>query len=303
MADILNNNSDFGPFSRAQLYLDSLDPGLGDSANHIHNSRDILGMMEQYRQFPGRANPSNESYPPVPAYSSSSSIYSNAANSIFDTKSARQPPKRNTPSGSPCPSISQTFDHPPSTLSSASGASAQSTASSADGSPYASSTHHLPYQEKWSEPLRGLCIAPEIVNSEGYGQDSYTMTSLDNDLMLEDDKYPTFVGKSSDNVVSLFPLSQKSSSAIFHVSRPQNSVHPFPSLPLALYTTTSSRNVTIDSILQEANTRLQRPLRLMSPLSAGSPAASLKAFTGKCQSDLSVEHKGLFGSPMTLASG
>ena len=305
MAKVHNGVNDFVLFPRDQPYLDTFDLGLGESFNSLQYIRETASNMHQHGHFSDQASTSYDSYPPVSTYSSTSSIYYGAPSVTFDAPKGGigQSLQRHTPSGPPSPSVSQAFDHPPSTLSSASGASAQSTASSADGSPYASATHHLPYQDKWPEPLHGLGIGPEIVNSEGYGHDTYPMTSLDNDLMLGDSKFANYVGEYGKNFSPLFPMSHKIASSISSGSASQTFLQAFSSPPMALDTTASTRDATIDSILEEANTRIQRPSHLISPLSATSSAGSFTNLTSKHKNkNEPTERYRSFKSPITPAS-
>ena len=276
--------------------MGTLDPGL-DSFNNMPYQPNAISDMHQHGDFSGQASTSYESYPPVSTYSSAPSAYFRAQNLPYETQKANmgRPLRQQTPSGSPSPSNSQAFDHPPSTLSSASGASAQSTASSADGSPYASATHVLPYEDKWSGPLHGLGIAPGIVNSESFNQDSFPPANFDHDLVLEDSKFSNYVGECGKNFSLSLPLSH-SFTSISSASASQSLVPASSSRPLAIDTTTGIKDVTIDSILEEANGKIQKPLQLDSPISAASAAAASPAFfTSKHQTSS-------FRSPLTPAS-
>ena len=276
MAKVYSSVSDFVLFPRDQSYMATLDPRLGDNFDNMQYSPNTVGNMHRHGNFSGQPSTSYESYPPVSAYSSGPSAYFGAQNMPYETQKGNmgRPLRRQTPSGSLSPSISQAFDHPPSSLSSASGASAQSTTSSIDGSPYASATHVLPYEDKWSGPLHGLGIAPGIVSSESFAQDSFPPANFESDLMLEDSKFPNYVGECDKDFSSSVTLSQPLVSPVFSRLAPQKSVSAFPPRPLALETTTACKGVTIDSILKEANSKIQRPLQLVSPISTASVAAS-----------------------------
>ena len=276
MAKVYSSVSDFVLFPRDQTYMAALDPRLGDNIDNMHYSPNAVGSMHRHGNFSGQSSTSYESYPPVSAYSSGPSAYFGAQNMPYETQKGNmgRPLRRQTPSGSPSPSISQAFDHPPSSLSSASGASAQSTASSTDGSPYASATHVLPYEDKWPGPLHGLGIAPGIVSSESFTQDSFPSANFESDLMLDDGKFPNYVGECEQDFSSSVTLSQPLVSSVFSRLAPQKSVPAFFSRPLALETTTACKGVTIDSILEEANSKIQKPMQLVSPISAASVAAS-----------------------------
>ena len=301
MAKVYSSFSDFVPFPRDQPYMGTLDPRL-DNFNNLQYHLNAASNMHRQGDFSGQSNTSYESYPPVSAYSSAPSAYFGAQNVPYETQKGNmgRPLQRQTPSGSPSPSISQTFDHPPSTLSSASGASAQSTAS--EGSPDASATHGLPYEHKWSGPLHGLGIAPGIVSSESFSQDSFPPANFENDLMLEDSKFPNYVGECGENLYVSFPLSQSFASSVFSRLASQSLESASSSRPLALDTTTGTKDVTIESILEEANSKLQKPVQLVSPVPAASAAASPTSFTSKHQTTSPSRRKGSFRSPLTIAS-
>ena len=303
MAKVYSSVSDFVLFPRDQPYMGTLDLRL-DDFNNMHYQPNAVSNMHRHGDFSSHASTSYESYPAVSAYSSAPSAYFGAQNVPHETQkgSMARPLRRQTPSGSPSPSISQAFDHPPSTLSSASGASAQSTASSADGSPYASATHVLPYEDKWSGALHGLGIAPGIVNSESFAQDSFPPANFEHDLMLEDDKFPNYVGECGKNFSLSFPYSQSFASSVSSSLASQNFVPASSSRPLARNTTTGTKGVTIDSILEEANRKLQKPVQLISPVSAASAAASPTSFTNRHQTTSPTQRRSSFRSPLTPAS-
>lgn len=305
MAKVYSSFSDFELFPRDQSNMNTLDPRLGDNFNHMHYQPNAVSNMLRHRDFSGRASTSYESYPPVSAYSSAPSSYFGAQNVPYETQKGNmgRPMRRQTPSGSPSPSISQAFDHPPSTLSSASGASAQSTASSTDGSPYASATHVLPYEDKWSGPLHGLGIAPGIFSSENFSQDSFPPANFEKELMLEDSKFPNYVGECGKNSSSV-SLSQPSASLVFSGLALQDLVPEVSSRPLALETTTVTEHVTIDPILEKANSKIQTPMLLVSPISAASAAAaSPTTFISRHQSSSPTQTESSFKEPLTSSSG
>ena len=304
MAKVYSSHSDFVLFPRDQPYMGTLDPRLGDNYDSMHYLPNAVSNVHRHRDFSGQPSPSYEPYPPLSTYSSAPSAYFGAQNVPYEAQKGNmgRPMRRQTPSGSPSPSNSQAFDHPPSTLSSASGASAQSTASSTDGSPYASATHVLPYEDKWSASLHGLGIAPGIVSSESFSQDPFPPTNFENDLMLEDSKYPNYVGECGKNFSPSFPLSQSLPLPVFSTLAPQNLVPADFSRPLALDTTTDTKDVTIDSILDEANCRIQKSVQLVSPVSIASAAASPTSFTGRHQSISPTQRKSSFRAPLTPPS-
>ena len=309
MAKVYSSVSDFVLFPRDQTFIGALDPKLGADFNNMHYHPDILDNMHQHGDFSAQASTPFESYPPVSTYSSAPSAYFGAPSVPYETQKGNmgRPLQRRTPSGSPSPSNSQVFDHPPSTLSSASGASGQSTASSTDGSPYASATHVLPYEGKWSGPLHGLGIAPGIVSSENFSHDSFPPASFENDLMLEDSKFPNYVGECGKSLslslsLSFPPLSQPFTPLEFSDLAAQNTVPKSSSRLLALDTTAVTNDATIDLILEEANNKTQEPVLLISPISAASAAASPMSFTSKHQTTSPTQGKSSFRSPLTPAS-
>lgn len=302
MAEVYNSASDFVLFPRDQTYPDTLDQRAGDhfiSTQYMNPS--FTADMNRHRDFSGHANGSYETYPPVSAYSSA---YSAASTASFDARKRTMGPsgQQIPSSGSPSPSTSQTFDHPPSTVSSASGASAQSTASSADGSPYANATHNLPYEEKWPEPLHGLGLAPEIVTTEGFNNDSFPPSNFDHELMLEGNKFANYVGECGENFLQSFPTSHSLSSSVSSPSAQQNFLPAFSFPTLALDTAICPQDVTIDSILEEANSKIRQPTHLVSPVSATSTATSPASFPDKIQNASPTEPRPLFRSPRTPAS-
>lgn len=288
MAKVYNGASDFVLFPREESFYDTFEPQLGEHYNPLQYDPSIVSNMQQAREFSGHVNASYEPYPQVSAYSTASSAYFGARNAPFEAHkgSFGHLLQRHTPSGSPSPPGSQTFDNPSSSLSSASGASAQSTASSADGSPYANPQHNLPYQGKW-EPF-GLGIGPEIVSGENF--------NFVSDLLLDDGKFAPCVGEYSNSFSPSISMSRSIASSLSSGSVSQN---VFP-LSLALDSKSASTDVTIDSILREANTRTQDPTNLVSPVSTASTVASPTAL--KYHSVSPTERKSLFKSPVTPAS-
>ena len=258
------------------------------------------GNMQQDRDFSGHASASYESYPQLAAYSSASSAYFGARNDPFEAAKAGPSIHRHNPSGPPSPSPSQIFENPSSNMSTASGASGQSTASSADGSPYANPQHSLPYQEKW-EPL-GLGLGPEIVNTEVYNPTSFQGTSFDNEFMLDDSKFPHCVGEYEKNFSPSFPTSHSVTSSMSAASALQSHLPALCSLPLAMDAKPKQRNVTIDSILEEANSRIRNPKNLISPVSSASVTTSPTIGPSKQSNASPVGRRKSFKSPVIPAS-
>lgn len=100
---------------------------------------------------------------------------------------------RPSPPASPS-TFSHSYRHAPSTMSSASGPSAQSTGSSAGGSPPASMNPQMHQPAKWSDPLSGLNIDPGIVNTDLALQDPYAVDEFHQTMALNEPKYQGFVG-------------------------------------------------------------------------------------------------------------
>ena len=301
MAKVFNCASDFLHYPRDRTIQETFDT---TSANQFSSSQYGHGVafnkMHKIYDFPDHTS-SYETYPPpASAISSTSATYVPRDGTHHPSHKDFVEPimRHDTPSGSPSPGTSQTFEYPPSTLSSASGASANSTASSTDGSPFANATHILPYQEGWHESLQGLGIAPEIVNGENYCNDQLPPASF-HDLMLENNKFANCVGEYG-KIVSSFPLVSSVVSSV----PPSSSRKFLPtfSSPLALDTVVSKRDTTIDSILEEANNRMQDPIHLMSPNSAG-PTAQSPMILSRGNSQISQDKQSSsFQSPNTPAS-
>ena len=306
MAKVYSSVNDFVLFPRDQSYMGTLDPRLGESFDNMHYEPNTLSNMIQLGDFAGQASSSYESHPPLSAYSTAPSAYFGAQNLPYETRKGNmgRPMRRQTPSGSPSPSISQAFDHS-SALSSASGASAQSTAqstaSSTDGSPYASARHVLPYEDKWSGHLHGLGIAPGIVSSESISHESFPPANFDNDLILEDSKFPNFVGECEKNSLSI-SLSPSFALSVFSGLAPQTAVPVIYSRQLALETTAITKNITIDSILEEANSEVKTAVQLISPISAASPAASPTTSINRHKASSPAQWESSFKAPTTPSS-
>lgn len=303
MAEVYDGAGDFVLFPREQSYSDIFDPQLSEHFDTLQYSPSAAANMHRHRNLAGQARISYDSYPHTSANSSATSIYYSAPNMPFDAckGNTQQPIQRNTPSGSPSPANSQIFDHPSSNISSASCASAHSTASSTDGSPYANAMHRLPYHEKWAEPLHGLGL-PEIVNSEGYNNEPFPPTSFHEDLMLEDDKFASCVGECGKNFSPSLSISRCVASSSSSVSASQVFLPTFSPSIMALDTSTANRDVTIDSILEEANCRTQTQTHLISPVSVASAAASPSSSHSKHRKTSPNDRKSSFRSPLTPAS-
>ncbi len=232
--------------------------------------------------FSDLASTSYDHYPPALAYSSGSPSYPCAPQLVLEAPKgdARPESKRWTPSGSPSPSVSQPYDQPPSAVSSVSGASGQSTASSAVGSPYSHATQSLPGQEHWTDSHLGLGIAAGTFHNDRFGNDIFPTTNIDQDLMIEDGKYPiNFVGKSRNISPSSISASHLNPPAVSPSPPPsQCLISAFHTPRLALDTSMVKHDVTIDTTLEEVNSIIGTPPQSISPASAllttASPTAS-----------------------------
>ena len=205
---------------------------------------------------------------------------------------------RYTPPRSPSNSATHSFDHPPSTMSSTSGASVQSANSSAVGSPYSRSTHIVPPQEPWTETRHGLGLGPGAASQESFYSGEYVTRGLEHDVLYAPEKFPSdFVGKSRKVSSSQGPagsvLSSSSLSDSFH--------HTFvPSL--AVNTAVGGSNATtIDTILEQVNSQVGTPRVESSPDSAH-PAVTPADLPRARRRKASPSASDAFMSPSTPAS-
>ena len=300
MALVRDSIGDFLLFPRDHTHFD-MPPE--DEFNTLHFGANTRSDFQQ--QYPESS--SYDSYPAVSVYSSAPRVYYTTPEYHLDAGKGHGRPEqqRCTPGGSPSPSISQAFDHPASTLSSASAQSVRSTASSAIGSPYSHATHALPGQDQWTESQQGLGIAPGIVHNDGFGHDTmFSMGGMDNDMIFDDNKLQnSFVGEfgkiPSSSVLSSQPFSSVSSSSALQPFIP---VFSSPPTTVGLDSPSSTRNVTIDTILEEANNKIASPRQTVSPTSAHSTKPPLAACQSVHQSSSSPIHLSSFKSPTTPAS-
>lgn len=265
MALVHDYSTDFVLFPREQTYLD-----FSDSRRDELFGQYISADMAQ--QFPDFTNTSYDAFASISTYAPAAPYYAPQLVLNGHDESIKQVSRRYTPQGSPSTSASQ----PPSTLSSASGASARSTASSAVGSPYSHATHSLNEHEQWSESTQGLGLAPTILHNDGsFSHDSFVVPSLDHAFFYDDHKYSgSFVGESQKVPSSSIPTSRAISSSPFAVSScspSQTFVYAFSSSPSAVARPASTQDVTIDTILEEANSTIGTPTPMASP---GRPPSS-----------------------------
>lgn len=303
MAEVYHSAKDFVLFPRDQSFPGSFGPSFGSDTSDLYYNQEAGSIMHPTHDFQDHNDIAYEAYPAPSAYLSSSA-YLKESNPPFEIHKATVDHgfQHNSPSGSPSTSTSQTLDHPPSILSSASGASGQSTASSADGSPYTNTTHNIPYQEKWHESLHGLGLAPEVVNSESFHNDHFPSASIDDDLVLEDTKFASYVGEYQKNFSLPLSMSLAKAPSISPASASHKFVPAFPSPDLTLNTASASRDATIDSILEEANYKMNDSTHLVSPISVVSMTA-LPTSIGENHQELRTHATSAsFRSPKTPAS-
>lgn len=283
--------SDFVLLSKDQSYIEMLDPRPEDNFDILHYN---LGSDMQ-NQFPDFASNAYDSYPPSAIFSTNNPNCYNSQDSVLvKSKEISISGQRQMPTGStPSPSVSQSLDHPPSTLSSASGASARSTTSSAVGSPYSLATSNVPGQEHWIDSQQGLGIAAGIVPNESYGPGVYPLNQLEHDLVLSGDKFSNhFVGE-----LERFSSSSISNSGPFL----QTSVPPTAMAPLMLDTNVVSREITREAITHGANDKIDTPTYSISPASTSiSHTSQCHQPTTKAPSP--SQSNGSFKSPTTPAS-
>lgn len=254
-----------------------------------------------------------DSYPSTTAFSNSSLNYYDGGALHYAVGISKENDRLNqqrfTPGASPSPSLSQSFDQPPSILSSTSGASAQSTASSAVGSPYLHDTSQVTGHENWSESHQGLGIAPGISQHEAFCTDIFPLADLSSEVVFDEEKYSSnsFVGESSkifsssvSSHMTLVPTS------ISSCSFPQSLGSTLCASPLALDTSVVSRIAAVDTIPEEHSGRRRTPITgLTTPESANSikfsPISSRS--NGRLHRPIhSPLVQGVFKSPTTPAS-
>ena len=293
MALVHDHSTDFVLFPREQSYFD-----LSDSRREELFGQYISADMAQ--QFPDFTNSSYDSFAPVSTYTPVPSYYAPQVVLNGHDENIKQVSHRYTPQGSPSTSTSQ----PPSTLSSASGASARSTASSAVGSPYSHATHSLNGHEQWGESAQGLGLVPSVLHNDGsFGHDSFVVPSLEHALFYDDDKFSSsFVGESQKLPSSSIATSLSISSsfpAVSSCSASQTIMPAFASSPSPVDPSACTHNVTIDTILEEVNSTIGTPTPMVSPGTAPSPKPS----SSMSQTRMSAhETNTTFKSPTTPAS-
>ncbi|KAL9614655.1 MAG: hypothetical protein Q9167_000860 [Letrouitia subvulpina] len=267
------------------------------------HSRPEESFTAMQQTFSGSELTPFDAYHHIPTFGSNpADFYSGTPSMVGAPKehhrSAHQ--RRHTPSGSASPSIPHSFDHPPSVVSSMSGASGHSTASSAVGSPYSLAAQALPGQESWPETNQGLGLAPDIVHNDGLSHDFFSRHPMENEFSFNNSKlHNSFVGEFRDFQSSL--LSNRHSVPAAPISLAPTSQSFLPVLPssLALDTSFAKRDITIDSVLEEADSNGSASTHLISPVSARLTPSSSDV---KQPSFARQTTKSLFKSPTTPAS-
>jgi len=200
--------SDFVLFGGEPVFRESSGPRSNENFEGLLYDATPMVDARLRCQLPNQTSPSHDSYQPADFGPTTAPAYFDALKPAYDFTGAElsMSTQRPTPSTSPS-SLSQTHDHPPSTLSCSSGASGpsgQSTESSANASPHSHPSHHLPIPDKWPEPLRGLgLLGPGIVNSETFGPDSYRSSNFDAEMVFDESRCQDFVGEYQQNPLSL----------------------------------------------------------------------------------------------------
>lgn len=305
MALVHDSFSDFVLFPKDNSHFEMLELRQEEGFENAH----YIPTAAMHHHFSELANPTYDAYPSTSPFSDDLSGIQNqyaALNFIFDTpkENERVTQQRFTPSGSPSPSVTQSFDHPPSILSSTSGASAQSTPSSAVGSPYSHETNHVPAQELWMESHQGLGIAPGIAHCEGYGNDMYSLTNIENDLTFNGDKFSnSFVGKSQ----MVFSTSSASSASMPASASSCISSQTFKpaltALPLTLDTSLVLKDGILNSIREEANGKIDTLITAtISPFPTSLIETSPRQFRNTRFVHPSSRAQSSFKSPKTPAS-
>ena len=300
MALIHNNISDFVLFPRDHAYQDMADPSLDNSFTPFP-----FNMGSDFQHFSDLASSTYDTYESVSVYSSAQTSYLGTPHLVVDAPkdNSRHVPRRYTPSASPSTSMSQSLDNPPSTLSSASGASVQSTASSAVGSPYSHATRSLPGHDQWTDSHVGLAIAHGVPHNDVYAHDTFPLPGMENDVAFHDSKFSgSFVGELRKISSSSTCSDHMSSPQISSRSASQSFIPPFSTPPLALDTSVGTRNVTIDSILEEVNSNIDTPTQLLAPDSVSPANASPAAATRMQPASSPEQNSSAFKSPTTPAS-
>ena len=313
MALVHDSIGDFVLFPRDQAYCDFLHAKPEETFGSLQYNHSASSAMQQ--SFADREVSAFEAYSSAHTYPSGGTNFYNAhTNTLDNTREANRPDQRQyTPSGSASPSIPNSLDHPPSILSSASGASGHSTTSSVAGSPYSLTAHNFPGQEMWTGSNQGLGIPPGIVHNDGFGQDGYSASNLDHELSFHDNsKYPnSFVGEfgkislrsqPTSRSVPAFLDSTFPSLLSSFASAPQEFLQSLSSSPPIMDTSFGDRHDYLDPSVGNVQSQDLQPTHSASPDSV-TPVNQLPG------ADQSIEHNNLqfrngasFTSPTVPAS-
>ena len=292
--------SDFVLFPREQSFFDSMTDERQEDT-FVPYSYTMTSDIHQ--DLPDIFTSTYTSYPNMPVFSAQTASYDTPQLVVDGPKDSTIPVQpRYTSSTSPSNSMSHPLEHAPSVLSTA---SAQSTASSADGSPYPRATHNLSGQDLRMDPHAGLCIEPSLDYNEAYCHDPYPLPDLESEHIPYDSKYPgNFVGESQDISSTLNSSSYVMPSPISPSTTSRSPVSStFPSPSMGPDISAGPLNITIDTILEEANDKFGTPASTTSPASASSSMRQYALTTHPVHPGRSPEGGVVgFRSPATPAS-
>ena len=244
MAAVCESARDFILFPRDHIHA-------GDV---VYNSGELLDgydrsslNMDPYSQYGLPDRSTQEGYPATSAYSAAPIYYNGSQPQYASSMKPTEHMTRPTPSASPS-SLSHTVDNAPSIMSSASGASAQSTSSSSvEGSPYIHA-HQQPLQEKWTDSPYGLGINPQGATSDFFAHDPTTGALHDHSgVHLDPSRYPDYVGEYRENISSFFPTSASSTSSTLSASTSQD-FSVLSSSPVAMPQEFEDRHPSLDAV-------------------------------------------------------
>ena len=301
MALVHESISDFVHFPKEHPYSETFPSHSGDTLSNMPFNP--VSSAEHQRHFSEVASATYSTYPSVGAFSESSSYYS-GPNFVLDAPKESLSRDRHpfSPSVSPSPTTSHSFNNPPSTLSSTSEPSAHSTASSTMGSPYSHAAASLPGQDSWTELQHGLGIAPSVLQHDTFGHKNYLSGHGENELTLDENRYPeSFVGESRQISSSSFLPSQTMQSSVSSCATSPNFIS-LSSLSQSKKIAAETPGVTIDSILEEVNRKMDPSQLRIDPNSASLGTMSPSPPLHGGSFDSPIDSPGPFKSPTTPAS-
>ena len=254
MAEVQNRLGDFVLYPQQE----SLD--ISDSRCHEIFQDFHLSMAANYQEFSNVTSSGYEPYQAQPEYNSGDLVYYDSPQLVIDGPKEAFRPASASPS-----SVSHSLEHAPSNLSHTSGASAQSTASSAVGSPFSHTTQSIPVgQDQWLDSSHGLGIATGL-SLDSFPPGSYHLSSAQTEHLAYHEKYPgSFVGEFHQIPLSFTAPSPLVSSPVSCSSSTSQSIASPVCSPLVAFDTSAGVRNTIDTILEEANSRIQRPSQCIS---------------------------------------